>query len=780
MDEKKHDCDSVAVKTEPSSSEQIKNNEEPHEFHRRNGHEGNHETQLQLLSDTALRGVSFETLGQMMVQQGCSQLGIQPPAGYHQADYAEPVCEIGAFNNGASASASVPPPTANPTDNKQAMHQNIIVYANDEPSMHEVPCNLCNVTFSNTFALLNHTRISHRVLKCDDTYQNMISVRASSICREFNEAKTGAVSSANTRDVPSTVDESAVKAMTSPQMITHGVLHPINHHQNTNTLHHHHHHHHQQQQQQQQQQQVPQQQQQQQQSSPLQVPRNNVHQNQSQTSQPVEISTTVASIVSSLAATNQPANSTNKYGVRMCDKSQNTVSVASVIACSHVCTVCNKAFNKPSDLVRHSIVHTEERPFTCDICSSSFRNSSNLRMHLLTHSDTKPHPCTVCEKSFRRLSDLERHTCLHTGARPFGCTICGMAFTTNYNLKIHSMKHTGSLPYPCTQCDKSFSKPSELQRHLVIHTGERPFSCPQCGMAFSNSSNLRNHMITHTGRRPYPCSMCDKAFTRPSDVKRHVLIHTGARPFACQICGLAFADSSNLKKHTLTHTKNNKGFNQGVPSNNVPAVGVQCNICSVVLQNLNELNNHLIAAHSNAGSDIVSNNRGGGNNSGTKETDGSGTYQVVVKTLMKPMQYECAVCGVRFVHAIHLQEHSLTHDREHSFQCEICDKSFAQETFLQQHLLTHTEARPFECPECYKCFKSSSHLKNHVAIHSGVKPYTCETCNKSFLKQASLRRHQATHARGNRIPCAVCGKTFLNMEYLRKHTVTHTNVVVTQ
>lgn len=39
---------------------------------------------------------------------------------------------------------------------------------------------------------------------------------------------------------------------------------------------------------------------------------------------------------------------------------------------SHVCGVCNKAFGKRADLMRHRMKHTGERPFPCSECNAAF------------------------------------------------------------------------------------------------------------------------------------------------------------------------------------------------------------------------------------------------------------------------------------------------------------------------------------------------------------------------------------------------------------------------
>ncbi|OAD55101.1 hypothetical protein WN48_05576 [Eufriesea mexicana] len=277
----------------------------------------------------------------------------------------------------------------------------------------------------------------------------------------------------------------------------------------------------------------------------------------------------------------------------------------------YACTFCHKEFKKPSDLIRHLRVHTQEKPFKCTYCYRSFALKSTMIAHERTHSNIKRYACGSCDKTFVCHGSLIAHTSLHTKSENYFNKSIDNDKDLNMHVTIDTDTHTANQsksqikgkskispeaerlvpqvilqepliisdagnkicvaqvsskekrvfdtavdqarPHKCWICQAAFRKISHLKQHHRRHTGERPYKCIKCDRRFTSNSVLKSHLNTHEDSRPYGCSVCNAKFSTQSSMKRHLVTHSNKRPFMCPYCHKTFKTYANCRKHMKIH-----------------------------------------------------------------------------------------------------------------------------------------------------------------------------------------------------------------------------------
>ncbi|MCL4135374.1 UNVERIFIED_CONTAM: hypothetical protein GTU68_056455, partial [Idotea baltica] len=146
----------------------------------------------------------------------------------------------------------------------------------------------------------------------------------------------------------------------------------------------------------------------------------------------------------------------------------------------HFCIICFDAFTTKEHLITHKMQHkaTHSCP-ECFLLfvSKAALNQHRQKVHKISGLPTskkvsRSFSCNRCKASFFQLSDLNRHLLGHTGEKPFKCKQCGACFTRKSSLNKHERIHTGEKPYSCLDCDLSFAYRYQINRHRAIHKEE--------------------------------------------------------------------------------------------------------------------------------------------------------------------------------------------------------------------------------------------------------------------------------------------------------------------
>ena len=183
------------------------------------------------------------------------------------------------------------------------------------------------------------------------------------------------------------------------------------------------------------------------------------------------------------------------------------------------------------------------KPFPCSHCDMRFSALKKLAMHERRDHGTQhscPHP--GCLRICISASQLEKHLLTHSGEKPHGCPICQKRFTqkthvTQHIATVHASPSGRAKSHVCPQCGKCFVTRGVLAKHMMLHTNQRPHQCSICDKAFVQKSHLTVHMNQHTGNRPFNCSECRKDFTTKQHLKDHLKLHNNSKPWlVCNQC----------------------------------------------------------------------------------------------------------------------------------------------------------------------------------------------------------------------------------------------------
>ncbi|XP_044264295.1 zinc finger protein 236-like [Tribolium madens] len=232
----------------------------------------------------------------------------------------------------------------------------------------------------------------------------------------------------------------------------------------------------------------------------------------------------------------------------------------------YICSYCEKEFKKPSDLIRHTRVHTREKPFTCNKCGASFSLKASLFSHIKTHGGNNNYICSICMKKFSSFRSFNAHLRRHHEKSQYKCLSCNKSFSSIQKAKLHnrevhnepSKKDSSEilLKQPLINTPNGLLPVAPPKSNLHHTANTKQIQCPICCARFSKVPNLRRHMLLHNGGKKYKCGQCMKSYHTAHALKEHSLYHSGIKNFGCKVCGKKYTTASLLKRHAISHSTN--------------------------------------------------------------------------------------------------------------------------------------------------------------------------------------------------------------------------------
>ncbi|MCJ8743290.1 hypothetical protein PDJAM_G00092310 [Pangasius djambal] len=481
------------------------------------------------------------------------------------------------------------------------------------------------------------------------------------------------------------------------------------------------------------------------------------------------------------------------------------------------CPTCGKTFTRSSDMRRHQVSHTVERPFVCRNCGKTFRYTFDLRRHqqrVCAHKDyvvvyrrrgevaedgsveiKVDDSGAVCQDLHSSVKTSEKAECLSSDS----VISAGSGIQPNSLLSMEKLA-VRDVSEP-THGSSSIPVNSHSRRHLRSPSSNHPHKCSQCGEGFKYSYNLKKHEDVCEGKSQCTGSALSKE--QESDTSEpgtdvspdpslqecldeqeqqgNAAQSTKTYSFlTCSQCDKKCKDTCTLIKHKQICASSERCFKcvkcdalfktvldiQKHARIHWGEDPLQCSCCGKYCLSQSELARHKLVHEKDSKLPCTLCSET------LERLDSLREHYLSVHDFKGP--YQCSKCDKTHTDLKAIVKHMKTHSEERPYQCSHCSKSFKQRSALTVHAKIHSGDKPFLCEECGKCFSSNISLQRHSVSHKTERPYTCSQCKNRFKTRYALHSHVLKHTTGASIPCEFCGKMFFRASALYRHHRTHT------
>ncbi|XP_035024792.1 zinc finger protein Rlf [Hippoglossus stenolepis] len=231
------------------------------------------------------------------------------------------------------------------------------------------------------------------------------------------------------------------------------------------------------------------------------------------------------------------------------------------------CKICKRSVTD-TQLVHHSIRHTEDNSHPCPVCLERFESRKELVPHVKQHILSETH----LNKNNVKKEDEQKHIDEEDDIEPGEITI-----DPSLMLYYKSTHDPDVLDHIVQQANTVKDKYLDDDEHVTFDYIEQHFKlqnrdeypCPGtgCTRIFKHSKYLYVHLKSeHKGDenvkyfqqmrdKREKCVFCRRHFVSAYHHRKHRRVHYGERPYMCAVidCGAQFKTSNGLVTHKQTH-----------------------------------------------------------------------------------------------------------------------------------------------------------------------------------------------------------------------------------